>query len=60
MRGVFNDVYAFFLLLIFFIKAYHYVIGTHLNCLSLQRQFKLVPTTYALYKNVDKSRLVVI
>ena len=36
MRGIFNNPYAVFLL-IFFIKAY--IVGTHLNCLGLSRQF---------------------
>ena len=39
-----------FLFLIFFIKAY--IVGTHLNCNSVQ--FKNVATTYAYYKEVDK------
>ena len=38
--------------LIFFIKAY--VVGTHLNCLDLSRQFKWVPTTYAFRKKQIK------
>ena len=33
-----------FFFLIFFVKSY--VVGTHLNCISMQ--FKWVPTTYAL------------
>ena len=42
----------FFFLLIFFIKAY--VVGTHLNCINKSMQFKWVPTTYALNKEIDK------
>ena len=37
MRSVFNDAYAI-LFSVFFIEAY--VVGTHLNCLDLSRQFK--------------------
>ena len=40
--------------LIFFIKTN--VVGTHLNCLNLSRQFKGVPTTF-FYEEVDKSTL---
>ena len=47
-----NDAYAmflcFFLLLIFFIKAY--VVGTNLNCIDKSMQFKWVPTTYVFIK----------
>ena len=38
--------------LIFFIKAY--IVGIHLNCLDLSRQFKRVPTTYAFIKKQIK------
>ena len=38
------------LFLIFFIKAYMYVVGTHLNCIDKSMQFKWVPTTYAFNK----------
>ena len=38
--------------LIFFIKAY--IVGIHLNCLNLSRQFKRVPTTYAFIKKQIK------
>ena len=37
MKSVFNDAYAI-LFFVFFIEAY--VVGTHLNCLCLSRQFK--------------------
>ena len=36
------------ILLFFFKKTY--VVGTHLNCLNLLRQFKWVPTTYVFIK----------
>ena len=37
LRGVLYDAYVIYVLN-FFIKAY--VVGTHLNCLDLSRQFK--------------------
>ena len=39
-----------------FIKAY--VVGTHLNCLDLSRQFKSVPTKNAFIKEPDNIILV--
>ena len=48
MRNVFNDTYA--ILFFDFIYKSKYVVGTHLNCLDLSRQFKLVSTTYAFIK----------
>ena len=52
------DVFVFFFLLIFFIKAY--VLGTHLNCIDKSMQFKWVPTTYTFIKKKTKSTLAVI
>ena len=46
MRDVFNATYAIFFL-IFFIKAY--VVGTHLNCLDLSRQFKMSTNNICFY-----------
>ena len=48
VKDLFDDVYAIFFFLIFFIKAY--VVGTHLNCIDKSMQFKWVPTTYAFIK----------
>ena len=50
-RGVINDACAIFFLIVF-IKAY--VVGTHLNCLDLSRQFKWVLTTHAFIKKQVK------
>ena len=44
-KGLFDDVYAIFFFLIFFIKAY--VVDTHLNCIDKLMQFKWVSITYA-------------
>ena len=35
------------------------LVGTHLNCINMSMQFKLVPTTYAFKKKWTKSTLVV-
>ena len=40
-RSVFNDTYEIYYFLIFFMKTY--VVGTHLNCLDMSRQFKEYP-----------------
>ena len=55
---IFNDVYAIFCFMIFFIKAH--VVGTHLNCIDKSMQFKWVPTTNAFIKKYTKSTLAVI
>ena len=47
MHVLFNDASAI-LFLIYFIKSY--VVVTHLNCLDLSKQFRLVPTTYDFIK----------
>ena len=47
MQVLFIHAYAI-CFLISFIKLY--VVGTHLNCLGLLRQFKRVPTTYDFIK----------
>ena len=33
-----------------------YVVGTHLNCINLLMQFKWVPTTYAIIKEIRKRK----
>ena len=38
----------------FFIKAY--VVGTHLTCIDLSMQFKLVPTTYVFRKKIRRKK----
>ena len=51
-KDLLNDVYAMFLCFSDFIKVY--VVGTHLNCINKLMQFKWVPSTPLLYKEVDK------
>ena len=45
-KDLFDDVYVIFFYFLY--KAY--VVGTHLNCINMSMQFKLVPTTYAFKK----------
>ena len=47
-KDLFDDVYVIFVFFYFLYKAY--VVGTHLNCINMSMQFKLVPTTYAFKK----------
>ena len=51
-KYLFDDDYAIFFRLIFFIKAY--VVGTHLNCIDLVDAIQISTHNICLYKDVDK------